>query len=393
MAKKKNWSYQAGERGRNRVRAFEDSKTGVIFLEYYEPVLGGEPKRQRVSTRHRDRSQAKAQAEELMVARGKREPPRTEDLTLRRLFDIYLGEVTPHKGSESKRSHDHRCAELFLQLFGNSRKPHSLNLRDWNRFINGRRDGSICPPGKKKGQAVGNRTVAYDLAWLRAVLNWAELAGDGKGGKLLASNPLKGLPLPREDNPQSHMLGIDRYMSMLEVADEVAQQFRLALILAYETGRRIGAIRQLRWSDVEWETGRIRWRADTDKIGKESFTPLSIEALEELTRVQRQYMAIGDAWLFPSPEDASKPCSRHLVRDWWYRAEKAAKLDHIPRTAWHGFRRTFATEMAREGVGLATIAALGGWTEPQTIVRHYLKTDDETMREALVRRKQREAVG
>jgi hypothetical protein len=40
-----------------------------------------------------------------------------------------------------------------------------------------------------------------------------------------------------------------------------------------------------------------------------------------------------------------------------------------------------------------TIAALGGWTEPQTIVRHDLKTDEETMRKALVRRKQRAAVG
>lgn len=32
----KSWSYSTGERGRNRVRAFEDQKSGIIFLEFYD---------------------------------------------------------------------------------------------------------------------------------------------------------------------------------------------------------------------------------------------------------------------------------------------------------------------------------------------------------------------
>jgi len=393
MAKKKSFSYTAGQKGRNRVRAFVDSKSGMLTLEYREPSLGGEPKRKRFSLGHRDQERARRQADGLAAQLALNEPPPSVELTLRRLFDMYLGEVTPYKGSESKRTHDRRCAEMFLEFLGERRQPQTLNLRDWNNFINGRRTGHIRPAGKKAGKPVGNRTIAYDLAWLRGVLNWATMAGEEKGGKLLASNPLKGYPLPREDNPQSRMLDVARYRALLEVADTVAPGFRLALILAYETGRRIGSIRQLQWSDVDWDGSRIRWRADTDKIGKESLTPVSNGAMSELTKVRRENLAIGDAWVFPSPTDPSRPCSRNLVRDWWYRGEKAAELEHIPRTAWHGFRRTFATELAQEGVGLATIAALGGWTEPQTIVRHYLKTDEETMREALVRRKQRSAVG
>jgi integrase len=389
MARKKPFSYIAGQKGRNRVRAYADAKTGILMLEYREAAFGGEPKKKRLSLGHRDEERARRQADGLAAEFVTLVHRPSEALTLRRLFDMYLGEVTPYKGSEGKRKHDRRCAEMFLEFLGEGRQPHTLNLRDWNGFINGRRTGKIRPCGKKKGKPVGNRMIAYDLAWLRAVLNWATLAGDGKGGRLLDSNPLKGYPLPREENPQSRMLDVGRYRAMLEVADAIAPGFRLALILAWETGRRIGAVRQLRWSDVDWTGGRIQWRAETDKIGKESFTPLSDEAMSELTRVRRENPAIGDAWIFPSPTDPSRPCSRNLVRDWWYRGERAAKLEHIPRTAWHGFRRTFATELAREGVGLATIAALGGWSEPQTIVRHYLKTDEETMREALVRRKQR----
>ena len=45
------------------------------------------------------------------------------------------------------------------------------------------------------------------------------------------------------------------------------EQFQLALVLAHDTGHRIGAIRMLRWSDVDLKAARVRWRAENDKIG------------------------------------------------------------------------------------------------------------------------------
>ena len=98
---KKGRSYSVGVRGRNRVRAYEDNKTGIIMLEFYEGRPGGiEPTRQRVSLGHRDRSQAKQQADEAAAKLGKAEPLRPQELTLQTLFESYLGEVTPKK-SES----------------------------------------------------------------------------------------------------------------------------------------------------------------------------------------------------------------------------------------------------------------------------------------------------
>lgn len=37
----KRWSYSTGERGRNRVRAFEHPKTGTLFLEFAEGGFSG----------------------------------------------------------------------------------------------------------------------------------------------------------------------------------------------------------------------------------------------------------------------------------------------------------------------------------------------------------------
>ena len=395
MAKAKT-SYVTGEKGRNRVRAFADDKTGMFLLEFYEWSLGSEaPKRKRVSTGHRDFERAKRQADEMAARITRSEPAPSTELTLKTLFDNYLREVTPQKG-ESKRKHDARCATMFLRFLGASRKAKTLSRRDWDRFINERRSGAVGPKKVRRKEAgdtkkpngnmtVGNRIIAYDLKWLLSVLNWATLAGDGRGGMLLDRNPLRGLPLPKEENPQRPMVFQERYEAMLKVADEVDPRFGLALVLANETGHRIGSIRQLRWSDIDLKEKRITWRAENDKLGKQHVTPASDAALAALETERKKHPAVGDAWVFPAPGNASEPTSRHLVRDWWERAETFAKLEHEARMGWHSLRRKFATELKEKP--LKDLCALGGWKNPQTILLCYQREDEGTMREALATRK------
>ncbi len=391
MARSTGWSYTAGEKGRNRVRAYADAKTGIILLEFYTRKLGSsEPKRERKSLGHRDRTRAKQAADELAAAFGKDGPSPVEGMTLRELFDIYLREVTPEKGL-NKRKHDLRCAEMFLRFFGANQKPKTLNRRDWDRFVRERRVGKICPAASRSGRGVRARVIAYDLTWLRSVLNWSTQAGDGRGGLLLERNPISGFPLPREENPQRPMVSQDRFERMLAVADQVDSRFRLALKLANETGHRIGSIRQLKWADVDLPGRRIRWRAETDKIGSEHWTPLTSDAAEALEDARRENPAIGDAWVFPSPEDGAKPCSRYLVNAWWGRGEACAGLDHVPQIGWHGLRRKFATEL--DGAPLKVLCALGGWKDPQTILKCYQKAEEPAMRDALLKRANRAGAG
>ena len=91
-------------------------------------------------------------------------------------------------------------------------------------------------------------------------------------------NPLKGLTLPREASPKRPSMTPERYERTLQVADQVDWRFRASLILARETGHRIGAIRQLRWSDIDLDRGVICWSSWGDKIRYEHETPLT-EAL------------------------------------------------------------------------------------------------------------------
>jgi len=389
-AAKGSWSYTAGEKGRNRVRAFVDNKSGVILLEFYEQPLGAaSPKRKRVSTGHRDRNQAKRQADELAAGIAKNEPPPTQELTLRSLFDIYLREVTPQKGA-SKQAHDRRCAEMLLRFFGAGRVPSTLNRRDWDRFVNERRRGTIRPVGAQKSRVVGSRVIAYDLKFLLSVLTWATTAGDTQGRALLDRNPLKGLPIPNNGTPARPILSDEQYLALREVAERVSGRFPLAFSLAYETGHRISAIRLLRWSDIDVEKGLVRWRAENDKIGFEHTTAISDEAVAVLRQERRASAIIGDRWLFPSDSDATQPCQRYDLQNDFRRALKLAKIPTDQRLGWHSLRRKFATQM--KTLPLTDLSYLGGWKEPLTIVRCYQKPDEETQRAALAARA-RVAVG
>jgi integrase len=382
---KKRWSYSTGERGRNRVRVFEHPATQGLYLEVYDTG-----RRKRIALGHRDRELAKAKAEEVAAALRRGDPPVRDELALQMLFDNYLREVTPRKSLSSQQK-DRQAARLFPEHFGAERKVVTLSRRDWDAFIQRRRQGSDGRVGKVRGKPVRDRVITQNLKTISAVLNWATMAGDGQGGYLLERNPFKGLPFPKEASPRRPMLSDEQYQAILRASGEISPHFELALILAHETGHRIGSIRLLRWSDVDWEKNAIRWRGENDKIGFEHVTPLTLTGKEALSRARKVQGAIGDSWVFPAPENPSLAVSRHLVRDWWERGEKLAEIHHEPGLGWHSLRRKFATELKH--TPLKDLCYLGGWKEPQTVLKCYQRPDESTMREALEGRKPLKAFG
>ena len=228
-------SYKAGERGVNRVRLAEDPKRGKrLYVEFREH--DGRKVRQYLP--HQDWERAKSEAEAMAAAFRAQPAHRSRPTTLRALFDIYLREVTPSKAVGTQQ-HDRTAAKLFIRAWGADRKPLTLGLRDWQRFIGERRSGRLAPKepkGRKGNRGVGDRQIAYDLKWVQAVFRWATLAGDGQGGALLEKNPCAGFPMPCETSPRRPRMPESRYQAMLAVAMRVDPDFHLALVLAHETG-------------------------------------------------------------------------------------------------------------------------------------------------------------
>ncbi len=378
--KRSRRSYGAGEWGRNRVRVFPDPKTGMYQIEWRE-----NGRRLTRSLGHRDWVRAKKQADEFAAGfvgpdlNGKvdAEP---EPLTLETLFDIYGEEVTPAKGRHT-RLHDRAAMRMFLECFGRDRKPATLSQRDWDRFIGARRAGRIGP----SGAPVSDRTVERDLRFLLAVLNWAARSRDEEGRLLLDSNPLRGFKPPKEKNPTRIVLSDGEYRALLKVSRRLDWRFRVALVLAHETGHRIGAIRQLRWADVDLAGGVVRWRAEHEKNGYEHRTPITAEAVAALEEARRRNPGIGDAPVLPAPTDPSACLSGNRAQVWWRRAEKLAGLEPKPGRGWHSLRRKFATDLMNQP--LKVLCELGGWKTAQTVLRCYQQADEDRLRKALHERR------
>ena len=369
-------SYLTGEKGRNRVRLFPHPANGKLYLEWQDTSR----RKRRRALEHRDWHLGKAQADAFAaeLAAGARQADAAR-VMLGSLFDIYDREVTPEKTPQTQK-HDRAAAKLFQACWGSSFPVMELSQLEWGRFIRARRAGLLG-----SGRPVGNRMIEYDLRFLLAVLNWAVKA------RLIPSNPRAGLEVPREYDPQQPLLSRAEYEKLQAVARGVSPRFALALTLAWETGRRIGSIRHLRWSDLDLEQGTLRFRKEFDKNKhrtRDAHVALSPTAVEALEAAQQERVhdeqAIGDGWMFPSGAQTSVPLGRRYLLKWWKKAEDRAQLPHVPRRAWHACRRAFSTELLGRGLSAEVVNALGGWARGSNVARSvYQHVQLEEQRAAL----------
>jgi len=219
------------------------------------------------------------------------------------------------------------------------------------------------------------------------MLNWAK-ATRVSGARLLDANPLAGIRAVKVVNPRRPVATQERYdatrKAMQDLAQEAGdesgraiwQKAEVALVLARTTGRRLGAIRQLRWEDVQWETSAIRWRAETDKKRKEWVVPAPPSLIGELRAFQRQMGALG-GWVFASSDDPTGPFTRHELAALLEQAESKAELPKLDGSLWHAYRRMWATE--RKHLPVADVAAAGGWQGPSTLLTCYQQPTADAM--------------
>ena len=394
LAKNKWWSYNAGERGRNWVRAFE-KPNGDLSLEWYDE---NRKRRRRELKGIRDKEAAKQKADELAALFARPEANALAPITVARLMDLYNKEVAPGRG-KSKRDHDDRAMRVWKSFFDaqpesnrrSTRRPSTLDRTDWDRFVQWRRAGLI--PGWER--PVRDRQVQYDLKYLIAVLNWAT-------GHRISGHPILELSpwrqelrrsqrwrMPKEKNPHRPGMPDDIRQGLMERVSN--WQFGLALILERETRSRNSSIRQLVWADIDLEAGTVRWRGEIDKSGRERVIPLTATAKEALRRAPSR--GIGDTPVFPAGSDPSKPTPRDTFQTWLRRA-KASWLESVPESerealksrlrgiGFHAEKRAGVRDPAFRQLSPAIQEALAG-TDFLTLKDVYDEVGLDDMREAL----------
>lgn len=364
------WRESLGERGL-RVVLFERRPGGPPYREVY---VGGKRAATKKSLGHRDKERAVADAYRLLAhLKSRKELHSRERIALSSLFDIYVESPAHQAKKDRTRREDEQKLRWVVEFLGPQRDVRSITSDDVERYKQARMRGE-CGSRKR----VGARTVAADLVAVQTMLNWGTRQRDGRAQPLLEFNPLRGLKLPAERNPKRPVETYDRYVKLMEVADEVDWRLPLALTLAESTGRRIGAILKLRLEDVDLKRsphGWIRFRAEHDKTGHEQWVPISDGARRVL--LEHRLRLSDSEWLFPSERKPGQPVDRSTMDRRLRMAYDKAELKPLDGGLWHPWRRKWATE--RKNMPLKDVALARGWRNTATLLQSYQQADEVTV--------------
>ena len=395
---RKAWTKTVEESGL-QVRVYERSPGSVLYREVR--LSDG---KDRKSLGHRDKRLAEEQARELarQIVQLRLAGHTRGPVTLGQLVSAYLTYRGPQL-SARRRQFIQGATTLFLRHLGPGFVVDDFGQHHVDTYLTERRSGRLVPDDHRATESPRDGTLRNELQALSGICNWA-CGFKRHRERLLTYNPVRGIRQPLEQNPVRPRATQERYAKLLAVADEVDPSggFRLMLVLAWHTGRRINAICHLRRSDVllgGQETRRalaavgedealadawpdaLRWAAEWDKGGYLTFSPMPAVVKEEVARYLRKHACVGDAWLFPSGRDRERPQTMLMAGYYLTRAEAAAGLPHLHRGGWHAFRRAWAT--ARKSLPIQDVMQAGGWRDVKALQTAYQGADAETVRKVV----------
>src|SRR5438093_6866318 len=184
-------------------------------------------------------------------------------LTLKALFARYTTEGRHLPDGSLKTGgyleHVGQTGRYLATFFGHGLLVSDLTPDRIHDYVVWRRGGGVA------GRRVGANTIQRDLGMFKAALNWACQKYEG-GHPLLTRHALEKVRIPTEKDPKRPFLDAESIRSLLAVAQTVHPLLRPMILLAWRTGRRVSAILALRWDDVDFEKGTIRWRAEHDTV-------------------------------------------------------------------------------------------------------------------------------
>lgn len=384
MPKKESiWSKTFGVGHRNRVRVYEIWPDSNIYMAEWDAA---DEKYKRLSLGHKDKDKAEKQAQEQANKRKLGGAVSIGRLTIGRLLDEFVEAKSPMRKDHKQRNFDSTHNALWGNVFGRDFYVDRISRREMDRFANERFKGLIDARGhKNSGKGVARGSVLHDIRWLYTALEWGTETTHQDGSYLLDINPLKRLIRAlakqwKEPTPKRPIASSEWYEKVAAVADQIDGYLENLLPVVAGTGRRIASVRHLKASDFippdkEAPYGSLKWQSQYDKRGYEMQVPVTKDVAKALQKQINSIGAIGEAWIWPSPRDPSKPVTYRKTWKWLLKAEKLAGLKHQKRFGWHSLRRFWATQ--RKHLPVADVAKVGGWIDVSVMQSIYQSSDAE----------------
>lgn len=349
------WSYTTGEKGLNRVKVYEREPGRPLQICIY---IRGQAHRETLRNLNDgvpifDRDLAKEIADAVAMDRRQRAEARTAREILGRPIPYTLHELfaelhnTREAGWSSTYLQQQRSIrDWWLDALGADTVLTDVDAATASRRVDAetrRRKWSTRTQRKylrylKDAYIFANR----DKKWIPELHNLSELK--------MPSQDSRSLPYTADE-----MLGI------LRVAPDKDLRMAAATHIAFSTLSRIGAIRQLRADDVEYETiggverMRLRFRAETEKRDKDGYATPSATARRYIEMLLQRPAVQSSGWLLPRgdldvADPDRSPMSDKVMSDWIKWCEERAGVERVRGRGWHSIKRGM-TRLAGDRLG------------------------------------------
>lgn len=179
-----------------------------------------------------------------------------------------------------------------------------------------------------------HRPTSARLSWrlLKACMNWC--TAHPVYSSMVTTNPTKstrtretlGKPKKRHDVLQREMLA-PWFSAVRQLGNPVISAYLQCLLLV---GPRREELAQLRWSDVDFQWGRMKLKDKIEGFRMVPLTPYVSHLLAQLPRLNE--------WVFSSTASADG-----RIAEPRYAHNEALKVAGLPHITLHGLRRSFAT--------------------------------------------------
>ncbi|MGX7150771.1 tyrosine-type recombinase/integrase [Enterococcus ureasiticus] len=205
-------------------------------------------------------------------------------------------------------------------------------------------------------------------------------------------NPAEQVSLPKIQKEQVPALNRQQHTKILKESKKSIKG--LPVVLALETGMRIGEISALRWEDVDFEQEMIHVRRTKQRIFDFASDATKTKLIETAPKTKRAKRAIP---MTPCLKEQlicakSQAISSYVVeshgksiepRTISYRFERIRTKVGILNVGFHALRHTFATRCVELGISINTISALLGHASIKMTLDTYTYSFLEDQRQAM----------
>jgi integrase len=279
-----------------------------------------------------------------------------ENLTLLEFADLFMKNYVATQNKRSEQLSKERILRNHLLPMLGSLRLKQIGTQAIDSYI----------AAKKSVLSVKsvNNHLAVLVKMLRVAGEWEML------------NKLPRVRFMRAAKPRIDFLDADEVRLLLNHLPD--DHFGPMIVLALNTGLRIGEILALRWDALDLAGARINvWynlnddgTLGTPKSGRSRDVPLNGNVLRAMAKVEPR---TGTAWVFFRPN--GEPLTRIMAYRALIATIKRANLNQAAgqrqrRLGWHMLRHTFASRLVMRGVPLRAIQELLGHASMDMTLRY-----------------------